>query len=337
MKYLISAMAFLLLLAACDSGKQTAQLEKESSAYKLAQDLSAKLADIDPDKGKTIVTTNDFVVSTNDVVLEIDTKYKRQIPRFISLDEARLRRVFGQIAENIAINRLLLGEAAAKGVTLSEAKIDSFLTQEYERAGGEEKYKEMLAASNVSMDIVRKDVHDGMLIKKFVDSQIVEKATVSEEDIKKAYNEDKTASVRHILMMTTGKSDEEKALIREKMQGVLDRARKGEDFAKLAKEFSEDPGSKNKGGLYENFPRGQMVKPFEDAAFNIPVGELSDIVETQYGYHILKIEGRQKETRPFAEVHDEIEKKLLSTRYNEAYKDFISKLKDANGFKNDFL
>jgi hypothetical protein len=71
--------------------------------------------------------------------------------------------------------------------------------------------------------------------------------------------------------------------------------------------FSEDPGSKNTGGLYENFPKGQMVKPFEDAAFTLPIGSLSDIVETPYGYHILKIIDRKKETKPYEEVKKDLE------------------------------
>ena len=66
------------------------------------------------------------------------------------------------------------------------------------------------------------------------------------------------------------------------MKKILTRAKAGEDFGELAKRFSEDPGSKDKGGLYENFKRGTMVKPFEDAAFTVTIGELSDIIETQF-------------------------------------------------------
>ena len=72
------------------------------------------------------------------------------------------------------------------------------------------------------------------------------------------------------------------------MEGLLKRARAGEDFAKLAKEYSEDPGSKDKGGEYK-FPRGQMVPEFEAAAFSLKTNQVSDIVTTSFGYHIIKL------------------------------------------------
>ena len=110
-------------------------------------------------------------------------------------------------------------------------------------------------------------------------------------------------------------------------------AKAGADFAELAKKYSEDPGSKDNGGLYENFPRGQMVKPFEDAAFTVPVGGLSGVIETQFGYHILKVVDRQKETRSFAEARAEIESRLKQDKEGTLVKDFVQGLKDKAKFK----
>jgi parvulin-like peptidyl-prolyl isomerase len=117
------------------------------------------------------------------------------------------------------------------------------------------------------------------------------------------------------------------------MDDILARAKKGEDFAALAKEFSEDPGSKANGGLYEDFGRGKMVKPFEDAAFGVPVGEISGIVETKYGYHILKVENRKKETRPFDQVKPEIEASLRQQKENVAFDALLTGLKKKADFK----
>ncbi|MDD8027150.1 MAG: peptidylprolyl isomerase, partial [Acidobacteriota bacterium] len=155
---------------------------------------------------------------------------------------------------------------------------------------------------------------------------------VGEEDLKKAYAEDKTVTLRHILLLTQGKTDAEKAAIRKKMEGILERARKGEDFAALAMETTEDAGSKEKGGLFENSPRGQFIKPFEDAAFSVPVGQISDIVETAYGFHILKIEDRKKETAPFEEVKAQLAENLKSQMQAAVYQKLIDKLKAESKF-----
>ena len=98
----------------------------------------------------------------------------------------------------------------------------------------------------------------------------------------------------HILLITrdtatqTDLSEDKKAAKHKQMEDLLKRARDGEDFAKLAKEYSEDPGSKDKGGEYK-FARGQMVPEFEAAAFSLKTNQVSDIVNSSYGYHIIKL------------------------------------------------
>lgn len=99
---------------------------------------------------------------------------------------------------------------------------------------------------------------------------------------------------------------------RKKTQDLLDRARKGEDFAKLATENSDDPGSKDKGGEYDFFGHGKMVPEFEKAAFALKPGEISDLVETQHGFHIIKLEERRAAASPDADekVRQQIVEKL---------------------------
>jgi peptidyl-prolyl cis-trans isomerase C len=112
------------------------------------------------------------------------------------------------------------------------------------------------------------------------------------------------------------------------------RARAGEDFAKLAKENSDDPGSKDKGGEYQ-FARGQMVPEFEAAAFSLKTNEVSDVVTTQYGYHVIKlsekIPAKKVELAKVApEVKDYLKQQQMQTRQQDL-QDYLAKLKrDSN-------
>ncbi|MBV9503569.1 MAG: peptidylprolyl isomerase [Acidobacteriia bacterium] len=120
------------------------------------------------------------------------------------------------------------------------------------------------------------------------------------------YRSPETVDVRHILLKTTGKPDED-AKVKAKAEDVLKQARSGADFAELAKKYSEDTGSAQSGGLYKGVTRGQMVPEFEQAAFSLKQGQISDLVKTQYGYHIvMPIKHDEAHLKTFDEVKDQL-------------------------------
>jgi foldase protein PrsA len=141
----------------------------------------------------------------------------------------------------------------------------------------------------------------------------------------------------HILLMTTDPethkplSPEKKAEKRKEMEDILKQARSGADFGELAKKYSEDPGSKDKGGEY-TFPRGQMVKEFEDTAFSMKTNEISDIIETQYGYHIIKLSEKIPAKKvDFDKVKEGIKDHLVNEELKSQLPDYTKKLvKDAD-------
>ncbi len=144
--------------------------------------------------------------------------------------------------------------------------------------------------------------------------ELAKEMTPSGEDLKNFYEEEKEdyftpgkVRARHILIRN-GKDKEQS---RKKASGLLERVRAGEGFEKLAKEFSEDPGSAKKGGDLNYFTEGTMVKEFEEAAFSMATGEVSGLVETVYGFHIIKVEDKLESSyRPFEEVRKELTGKL---------------------------
>jgi parvulin-like peptidyl-prolyl isomerase len=208
-----------------------------------------------------------------------------------------------------------------------EDSIQNELKAIYTMFGGKPNFEEQLAKRGETLDDVKKQIEENLILQKYFDTVVYKDVNVTEEELRDAYEKGSTATVQHILLLTQGKSEEEKAAIYKKMEEILKRAKAGEDFGELAKEFSEDPGSKNRGGLYEDFPRGQMVKEFEEAAFNLPVGSISDIIETEYGYHIMKILNRKKDERPYEKAKEDIRNALLRAKKRDITVALLDSLK----------
>jgi peptidyl-prolyl cis-trans isomerase D len=136
--------------------------------------------------------------------------------------------------------------------------------------------------------------------------------------------------VEHILFMTVGKTDAEVEEIKKKAEDVLKQVKKGGKFEDLAKKYSEDPGSKDKGGDLSWITQGQTVPEFEKTAFSLSPGQVSDLVKTQYGFHIIKVlEKETAHTKPFEEVKDSLRAPLLLSQADKLASDTADKLSAA--------
>jgi peptidyl-prolyl cis-trans isomerase D len=149
------------------------------------------------------------------------------------------------------------------------------------------------------------------------------KTIVPAGDVQRSYNDNiaqyqtpEQIRASHILLNTAGKDE---ATVRKQAEDVLKQARAGADFAALATKFSEDEGSKANGGDLDYFSRGRMVPEFENAAFALQPGQISDLVKSQYGFHIIKLVDRKPAvTRTFDEVRPQIEEQLRTQRTDQA-------------------
>lgn len=150
-------------------------------------------------------------------------------------------------------------------------------------------------------------------------NQLRQTAQVSDDELKVQYQQDlqqyqvpNRVHVEHVLLMTVGKTDAEVEEIRQKAEDVLKQAKKSAKFEDLAKKYSEDPGTKDKGGDLGWITQGQTVPEFERTAFGLDKGKISDLVKTQYGFHIIKILDKETaHTKPFDEVKDSIKTPVL--------------------------
>jgi peptidyl-prolyl cis-trans isomerase C len=164
---------------------------------------------------------------------------------------------------------------------------------------------------------------------------VISKIDISDTDRRSFYDQNpqffkqpEQVQARHILIKSGPKDDkaqQDKAL--EKIKQVQEEVKAGGDFAALAKKYSEGPSGKN-GGDLGYFGRGQMVKPFEVAAFGLEPGQTSDIVKTQFGYHLITVTGKKAaSTTPYEEVKEKIGSHLKQQKTTESVKVYIESLK----------
>jgi peptidyl-prolyl cis-trans isomerase C len=221
-------------------------------------------------------------------------------------------------------------EAAARGLKIADTDLDTRL-KEMQGPMTKEQFDKALTDRSTTQSQLRDDTRVDMMIGKMLEGELATTTVATEAEAKAFYekNPDKfkqgeTVRASHILIMANEKADEAtRKQAREKIEGILKRVRAGEDFAKLAKEHSDD-GSKDQGGDLGFFQRGQMVPPFEQAAFALKPGEVSDVVTTPFGFHIIKMsERREPGTVPYEKVQPQILEYLSNQKKKERVDAFI--------------
>jgi peptidyl-prolyl cis-trans isomerase C len=240
--------------------------------------------------------------------------------------------------EEASLNQIVAAEIlyqAAKKQDFPDLnkKVDAKFDEGKAKFPTKEEFEKALKDNGITVqelkDLLKRDV----IINNYIETQISSKITVSTEQAKKFYDENldkfkKPESVHasHILIGVDPKATaEEKLKAKQKADDLLKQVKGGADFAELAKKDSTCPSGKNGGDLGE-FGRGQMVKPFEDAAFGLKPGEVSGVVETQFGYHIIKSTGKTEGGAvPFDQVKGKIEEYLKGT---EVQKQVMAKIEE---------
>jgi peptidyl-prolyl cis-trans isomerase C len=180
--------------------------------------------------------------------------------------------------------------------------------------GGPERVQGYLAAQGITRGELESTIRRDLTIRAFIENRLGAGIQVTEADAQAFYAENPSlfttkdsVRARHIIILTSPDDpDSVRAAKRKQIEGVLALARKGGDFSRLARKYSEGPSARN-GGDLGYFARDGMVKPFSDAAFALQPGQISDVVETQFGFHIIKVEARTKSYKiSFEDAHDRI-------------------------------
>lgn len=200
-----------------------------------------------------------------------------------------------KLLDNLVMRALLLQEAEKRGVDKDEDVMDKL-----------------------------KDLQERVVLDRFLEKEIEGKAAVTSEDVKAYYEkhpeemkQGEEVHAAHILV-----KDQKEA------EAALKKLKKGANFSTLASEISVDPGSKSRGGDLGFFPKGRMVPAFEEVAFRLKPGELSDLVQTQFGYHIIKVlEKRGGEQLSLEAAQPQIQQKLMQEKQKTMFDTLVADLK----------
>ena len=219
-------------------------------------------------------------------------------PSIAEISEIKLK-----LLENLINLELLYQSSQKEGIKVDEKNVNEIYEKWRKQIPNEDALKEILTKLNISEAGIKDKFRRGLTIQQFIEKKFGQKVSVSDQETKSFYDSrpdyfkiPEQAHASHILIKSDPKADaSQKAEARKKIQDIQKRLKKGEDFAELAKKFSQCPSSA-KGGDLGYFGRGQMVKPFEDVAFSLKPGEVSGIVETDFGFHLIKVLDKKPET-----------------------------------------
>jgi peptidyl-prolyl cis-trans isomerase C len=258
-----------------------------------------------------------------------------------ALPPAQLTQIEGQLLGRLIQVQLLLQKATDADKSNGVQKADLQMKALLERAGSQEVLDRQLKAVGMTAAELRTKVVQESTAQAVLTREL--KVDVTDAEVKQFYDEHpadfeqpEMAHVRHILLMTMDPvtrtpltADQQKAK-QKQADDLLKRIRGGENFATLAKQYSEDPGSKDNGGELPAFPRGQMVPEFEAAAFSLTNKQVSDVVTSSFGYHIIKsIDKTPAKKVDFATAAPKIKDYLTQQKSEKLAPAYLDKLKQA--------
>jgi peptidyl-prolyl cis-trans isomerase C len=250
-----------------------------------------------------------------------------------SKDDPQFKVAIQQIMPQLVGIEIAKAYAKEHNITVSDEEVDKEIAKIKEQVGdqarssgqdmsNEEAYKQALKQNNITEDQLRDDIRENLPVQK-VQQKVAGDAEPSDQEIQKYYEKNKAAQfttpeqvcVRHILFNKDQK---------QKAEDVKKQLENGGDFAKLAKEDSQDPGSAAKGGDLGCLGKGETVPDFEEAAFGAKQGEIVGPVKTQFGYHILEVtDAKPKQIRPLSEVESQIRSQLSTEKQSEAFSKWL--------------
>ncbi len=286
-------------------------------------------------KPANVATVNGKAISYEDFENELTLYKQRMQAQGMQIPEQLQGQVRSEVLDQL-IGRELIYQASKKsGVKVDTAKVEQELAAIKQRFPDQKKFEEALGKMNLSEEKLRNQITERSMIRSFIEKEIVSKIEVTDEEAKSFYEKNpnyfkrpEEVHAQHILIKSSeGDDDTKKSESRKELMEIKKRADAGEDFSELAKAHSQGPSATN-GGDLGYFSKGKMVPPFEKAAFALEPNEMSDIVETRFGYHLIKVlDRREASTVSFDEAQAKIVANLRNQKVQTEVASYVKTLR----------
>ncbi len=284
-------------------------------------------------------SVNGQEISEEAVSFELDRLVRFYMSHGMSMEEVKsnLPKLREKALDQAIGARLLLDRSMQLDIPVSSADIDAEVAKVIAQVGGEDNYKQALEAQKISEEDFRKELEKGVRVNRIVEQACSGVPEPSEDEVsafyeahKEEYVEPEQVLCQHILVKSEeGDLPEAKSAAFEKIREIRERILGGADFSKEAKAHSDCPSGKE-GGSLGWFSRGMMVPEFDKCAFEMGKGEVSDIVTTQFGYHIIyKADAKGGAKLTLVDVHDQIKDLLRHEARGRAMDKFMAELKES--------
>jgi len=277
-----------------------------------------------------IITLSEVEKWTNPLKQEIVTKDRLE-------KQDRVETLCRQVLEKLIEEKLIDQEVKKSGIKISSKEIEATLEEVKRRnAVTQEDLEKALAAEGLTLETYKEQIGKSLQRKKLISWSVKVEARDGEKELREFYQKNmdryrtnETYRPSHILFAIPKEATpEEMGEIRRKAQKVLERIKGGEDFGEMALLYSEDVSSKNRGDL-GYFKKGELFPAFETEALRLKVGEVSGIVRSEFGFHIIKLLNRKgMDPFPFEEVQEKVKADYYESEMEKAFKQYVSTLKE---------
>ena len=282
-----------------------------------------------------VAVVNGIAINRSSLDREVSLYKERSASQGQPLSAEQMGKAKSAILDRLVEGELLYQESKKQGIRVEAKEIDDRINELKKRFPNDAEYKSAISKMGISEAEIRTQMERGLAINQLIKIQITDKIVVSDEESKAFYDsrpelfkQPEQVKASHILIKAAQDADEaQKKEARKKIEAVQKKLKGGQDFAALAREFSEGP-SAPRGGELGYFGRGQMVPAFETVAFAMKPGEVSDVVETRFGYHLIKVEDKKSAgTVSYTEVKGQLDDHLKKQKGQQEIDKYVDGLK----------